>query len=165
MVPSPSPQHVEVAPRHSSEVTVVARRVAGLLVLTVGLVGLAVGTFRYRHLNDLTAIVFALGAALLALGVIAVIAVPLLQVGPRFNSALVRWAGWVPGFGLVLTGITHFTDWKFYRDNAERLTVHKRPTMGGVYDEGFGLIALGVLLIAAAFLAAHASRRSARRQA
>jgi hypothetical protein len=134
--------------------------VAGLLVLAVGLTGLAVGTFRYRHLNDLTAIVFAFGAALLALGVIAVIAVPLLEVGPRFNSALVRWAGWVPGFGLVLTGVTHFTDWKFYRDEAHWLTVHKKATMDGVYDEGFVLIALGLLLIAAALLAAHASRRA-----
>src|SRR5690348_11565099 len=96
IVPSRIPLHDDAAQRHSSEVTVVARRVAGLLVLTVGLTALAVGTFRYRHLNDLTAIVFALGAALLALGVIAVIAVPLLEVGPRVNSALVRWAGWLP---------------------------------------------------------------------
>lgn len=159
-MPSPSHHEVESAQRHTSDVTIVARRVAGLLVLTVGLVALAVGTFRYRDLNDLTAIVFAFGAALLALGVIAVIAVPLLELGPRVNAGLVRWAGWIPGFGLVLTGITHITDWKFYRDQAHWLTVHKKATLGSVYDEGFVLIALGLLLIAAALLAAHASRRA-----
>ena len=164
-MPSPAPLHHEAAQRASSEVTVVARRVAGLLVLLVGLIALGVGTFRYRHLNDLTAIVFAIGAAMLVLGVIAVIAVPLLELGHAFNTALIRWAGWVPGFGLVLTGITHFTDWKFYRDTAHWLTVHKKPTMDGVYDEGYVLVALGVLLIAAALLAAHASRRAAEPQA
>jgi len=133
-------------------------------VLTVGLVGLGVGTFRYRHLNDLTAIVFAIGAALLLAGVIAVIAVPLLELGHDVNGALVRWVGWVPGFGLVLTGLTHFTDWKFYRDTARWLTVHKRPTMGGVYDEGYVLCVLGVLLILAAILIAHAPRRLTRDQ-
>lgn len=138
---------------------------AGLLVLTVGLTAVAVVTFRYRHLNDLTAIVFAIGAALLVLGVIAVIAVPLLEIGPGFNAALIRWAGWVPGFGLVLTGITHFTDWKFYRDTGHWLTVHKKPTLDSVYDEGTVLIVLGLVLIAAALLAAHASRRAARPQA
>lgn len=164
-MPSPAPLHDEAAQRQASDVTVVARRVAGLLVLTVGLIGLAVETFRYRHLNDLTAIVFAIGAALLVLGVIAVIAVPMLEVGHAFNAALVRWVGWVPGFGLVLMGITHLTDWKFYRDNARWLTVHKRPTMSGVYSEGYVLVVLGVLLIVASMLAAHATRRALARQA
>ena len=138
---------------------IVARRTAGLLVLVVGLVGLAVVTFRYRHLNDLTAIVFAVGAALLAAGVVGVIAIPLLELGPSVNAALIRWVGWVPGFGLVLTGITHFTDWKFYRDNGRWLTVHKRPTLDGVYDEGWVLIVLGVLLVLAALLAGYSTRR------
>lgn len=137
----------------------VARRTAGLLVLVVGLVGLAVVTFRYRHLNDLTAIVFAVGAALLAAGVVGVIAIPLLELGRSVNAALIRWVGWVPGFGLVLTGITHFTDWKFYRDNGRWLTVHKRPTLDGVYDEGAVLIVLGVLLVLAALLAGYSTRR------
>ncbi|MGN6162339.1 MAG: hypothetical protein ACTHOG_11640 [Marmoricola sp.] len=164
-MPSPTPQDVEAARRHSSEVAIVARRTAGALVLVVGLIGLGIGTFRYRHLNDLTAIAFAIGAALLALGVIAVIAVPMLELGQAFNAKLVARVGWVPGFGLVLTGITHFTDWKFYRDDARWLTVHKRPTMVGVHDEGYALVVLGVLLIAAALLAAHAARRAAEAQA
>ena len=128
-------------------------------MLIVGLVGLAVVTFRYRHLNDLTAIVFAVGAALLAAGVVGVIAIPLLELGRPVNAALIRWVGWIPGFGLVLTGITHFTDWKFYRDNGHWLTVHKRPTLGGVYDEGAVLVVLGLLLILAALLGGYSSRR------
>lgn len=158
-MPSPSPVHDQAAQRYSSDVVIVARRTAGLLVLVVGLVGLGVVTFRYRHLNDLTAIVFAVGAALLAAGVVGVIAVPLLELGRSVNAALIRWVGWVPGFGLVLTGITHFTDWKFYRDNGRWLTVHKRPTLDGVYDEGAVLIVLGVLLVLAALLAGYSTRR------
>jgi len=145
-------------------VSVVARRTAGLLVLTVGLIGLAVLTFRYRHLNDLTAIAFAIGAALLVLGVIAVIAVPLLELGRAFNTGLIRWTGWLPGFGLVLMGITHYTDWKFFRDNELWISVHKRPTLDSVHDEGTVLVVLGVLLIAAALFAVYAARRLGRPQ-
>lgn len=137
----------------------VARRTAGLLVIVVGVVALGIETFRYRNLDDLTAIVFALGAGLLALGIIAVIAVPLLELGPDLNRVLVRGFGWIPGFGLVLAGVTHFTDWKFYRDDARWLTMHRRVTMDGVYDEGIVLTVLGVLLIVAALLAAHALPR------
>lgn len=137
----------------------VARRVAGLLVLVVGLGGLGVLTFRYRHLNDLTAIAFAIGAALFVLGLIAVVAVPLLEIGHHANEALVRWFGWVPGFGLVLTGITHFTDAVFFRETASWLSVHKHPTIHSIHAEGIVVTVLGVILIAAAFLASYANRR------
>lgn len=160
MVPSPETEQAQGAQRRASDVTVVARRVAGLLVLIVGLAGVGVETFHYRHLNDLTAIAFAIGAALLVLGVIAVIAVPLLELGHSVNATLLGWFGWIPGFGLILTGITHFTDWKFYRDTGRWLTVHRKPHMGSVYTEGSVLILLGILLIAAAMLSARAYRTS-----
>lgn len=124
-------------------------------MLVVGLAGLALETFRYRDLNDLTAIVFAFGAALLVLGVIGVIAVPLLQFSAQTNRRLVQGLGWIPGSGLVLTGVTHFTDWKFFRDNAHWLALHRKPTMNGIYAEGVVLTLLGLLLVAASFLVAY----------
>lgn len=138
----------------------VARRTAGLLVLVVGLVGIGVATFRYRNLSDLTAIAFAIGAGLFVVGVIAVIALPLLEVGPRANRVLLTWFGWVPGFGLVLAGITHFTDAVFFRDTALRLSLRKHPTFTSIRAEGVVVTMLGVLLILASFLATYASHRA-----
>lgn len=158
-MPIPIQEDAEVASRHSSDVRLVARRVAGLLVLIVGLIGLGVATFRYRHLNDLTAIAFAVGAALFALGLIAVVAVPMLEIGHRANELLVRWFGWVPGFGLVLTGITHFTDAIFFRQTASWLSMRKHPTIHSIHAEGVVVTVLGVVLIAAALLASYANSR------